>query len=120
MHRTPEQLLDVIRKTGIIFLRTVITAQEFINKVFDEFALTECVYPDLVPELWQVIPAEVRDDFAIAVRNAARPDFRYIAFYIGSEQSMSEDELRRAADLPTQRVQAWAREFVRYLDSLKT
>ena len=69
----------------------------------------------MVPELWVAIPDGIRGEFAEAIRDAARPDFRYDAFYIGGGRPMTEEELRRDADLRTARVQAWAHEFVRFL-----
>ena len=116
MRRAPEQhLLGVVRKCAGLIVRGIVTGREFINKVFDEFAHAERVYPELVPELWATVPDGIRGEFAKAIRDAAQPDFRYHAFYIGGERPMTEEELRRDADLRTARVQAWAREFVRFL-----
>jgi hypothetical protein len=116
MRETPEQyLLGVVRKCAGLVVRGIVTSREFINRMFDEFAYAERVYPELVPELWAAIPDGVRSMFAEAVRDAARPDFRYHAFYLGGEPPMTEEELRRDAELRTGRVQAWVREFVRFL-----
>ena len=118
-HTSEQNLLEMIQRVAAFYNRSIITALEFINKVFDEFAHTERVYPELVAELWEAIPETVRSDFVKAVRDAARPEFRYRGFYIGGGRPMSEVELQRDADLRTERVQAWAREFVRYLESLE-
>jgi hypothetical protein len=116
VRETPEQhLLGTVRKCAGLVVRGLVTGREFINKVLDEFAHTEGVYPELMPDLWAVIPDSIRGEFAEAIRDAARPDFRYHAFYIGGGRPMTEEELQRDADLRTARVQAWAREFVRFL-----
>jgi hypothetical protein len=116
VRETPEQhLLGVVRKCAGFVVRGIVTGREFINKVFDEFAHTERVYPEVVPELWAAVPNGTRAEFAEAIRDAVRPDFRYHAFYIGGGRPMTEEELQRDAELRTARVQAWAREFARFL-----
>lgn len=114
MHETPEQhLLTAVRKCGKFVVRGLVTTPEFINKVFDEFAEIDRVYPDLLPELWRAVPEGIRSEFTTAIYDAARPDFRYHAFFIGGRQ-MTKDELRRDADLRTVRVRAWATAFVSF------
>jgi hypothetical protein len=120
VRETPEQhLLGVVRKCGGFVARGLVTGREFVNKVFDEFANAERVYPDVIPELWAEVPESIRGEFAEAVRDASRPEFRYHAFFIGGGRPMTEEELRRDADLRTSRVQAWAREFVRFWERVE-
>lgn len=116
VRETPEQrLLGIVRKCARFVVRGFITGREFINKVFDEFAHAERVYPEVVPELWAAVPDGARAEFIEAIRGAVRPDFRYRAFYIGAGRPMTEEELQRDAELRTARVQRWAREFERFL-----
>jgi hypothetical protein len=110
MHSTPEELLDDIEKIAALFRRDVIVALELLNMAMDIFAFTDCV-PELVPRIWDVIPEAVRDDFGEAVRCWANPDFRYIArHYHGG----SDEEHKRASEIPSQRLREWAREFLSY------
>jgi hypothetical protein len=113
VHRSPELLLDVVRKAGAMVDRAVIAAPAFVNMVMDELAFTDCVYSDLVPKLWDVIPEAVRDDFVTALRYWVRSDFRYIARHISGG---CDEDYWRAAEIPSHRVREWALEFMRYLD----
>jgi hypothetical protein len=115
MGTSPEdQLRSEFRKYGPYVVRGVVTAPEYTNKVFDTLSYLDRVYPAVIPELWEAVPAEARAAFEAAVRAAARPGFRYQAFYIGPGPAMAEDERRRDADLRTARVRAWAEAFVRW------
>jgi hypothetical protein len=117
MQTPEEQLLAVFRRCGKHAARGVVTAVEFINRVFDEFASLDRVYPEIIPALWDLVPDVIRNEFAAGVRRASAPGFRYHAFHIGGNlPPPTEEELRRDADLRTARVQAWAAEFVRFLD----
>jgi hypothetical protein len=117
VRETPEQhLLGVVRKSAGFVVRGIVTSREFINKVFDEFAHTDRVYPEVVPELWAAVPDANRAEFAEAIRDAVRPDFSYHGFYIGG---MTEEELQRDAELRTARIQDWAREFAEFLAGIE-
>jgi hypothetical protein len=112
-------LLAAFRKCAGCVSRGIVSGREFINWAFNKFAYADRVYPEVIPELWAVIPHGIRGEFVEAINDAARPDFRYHAFYIRGGRPMTEEELRRDADLRTARVQAWAREFVRFLASVE-
>jgi hypothetical protein len=119
VRETPEQhLLGVVRKCAEFVVRGNVTGREFINKVFDEFAHTERVYPEVVPDMWAAVPESIRGEFAEAISYAVGPDFRYHAFYVGGGRPLTEEELQRDADLRTARIQAWARAFVSFLGPL--
>jgi hypothetical protein len=114
--QTPEQqLLAVFRRCGGHAARGLVTAVEFTNRVFDEFASLDRVCPEVIPALWDLVPDTIRDEFAAAIRRAAAPGFRYHAFFFGGGRPMTDEELRWDAELRTARVQAWAVEFVRFL-----
>jgi hypothetical protein len=116
---TPGQhLVNNARRFAALVVRGIIFPDEFISSIFDDFAYAERVYPEVVPELWGVIPDSVRSKFVEAIRDATRPDFRYPPFYIGGSRPQTEEELRRDADLRTARVQAWACEFVKFFDGI--
>jgi hypothetical protein len=119
MQTDQDYLLGEVTRTGNSFVRGIITEREFVNKVLGLFAHSEHVFVELIPKLWQAIPAALRVEFASSIREAAKPDFRYHAFYIGGGRPQTEDEILRDANLRTSRVRAWALEFVRFLDSLE-
>ena len=110
-----EQLIAVFRRTGGAVARGIVTGMEFINRVLDEFACLDRVYPAVIPALWELVPDAIREEFVAAIRRAAAPGFRYHPFHFGGGRPMTEEELRRDADLRTARVQAWAVEFLKFL-----
>ena len=116
MRETPEEyLIGVVRKCAGSVVRGIVSGREFVNKVFDEFAHTERVYPGAVPELWAAVPNSTRVEFAEAIHDACQPEFRYHAFYIGGGRPMNEEELQRDAELRTARIRAWTFEFASFL-----
>jgi hypothetical protein len=118
--QTPEEeLVAMFRRTGAHAARGTVTVVEFINRVFDAFASLDRVYPEVIPALWELVPVVIREEFVAALRGATAPEFRYHAFHFGGGRPLTEDELRRDADLRTARVRAWAVEFVRFLDGLE-
>jgi hypothetical protein len=118
-HTPEEELVAVFRRMGTHAARGTVTGVEFTTRVFDEFASLNRVYPEVIPVLWELVPAVIREEFVGALRGATAAEFRYHAFHFGGGRPMTEDELRRDADLRTARVRAWAVEFVRFLDGLE-
>jgi hypothetical protein len=115
--RSPEeQLVAVFRRFGGAVARGLLSGAEFTNRVLDEFASLDRVFPAIIPTLWDLVPTMIRGEFDAALRRATTPEFRYRAFVIGGGEPSTEDELRRDADLRTARVRAWAIEFVHFLD----
>jgi hypothetical protein len=110
-------LVADISKYGRQIARGFVTAREYADKVFDLWADSDRLYPEIIPALWQSIPESVRSDFTAALRVSVLPDFRWHAFEIGGSRGLTEDERRIQADRNTKRVQAWALGFLRFLDS---
>lgn len=111
-------ILARVRKYARFLARGFITDRELASGVFDVFAHTEIVCAEIVPEIWAAIPGSSWGEFAAAVRDAVRPDFRFRAFYIGGGRPLTVEEMQREAEILTARVQTWAREFARFMDEL--
>src|SRR5262245_58529581 len=105
-----KHLLATFERCAKVFARELITAREFVNKIFDEFAHADRVYPEIVPALWELLPEGIRGEFTASIREAVLPSFVWHPFYIGGGRPMTEEELRRDAELRTSRVRAWAQE----------
>jgi hypothetical protein len=117
MLESPDQhLISVFRKFRPFAASGLISPQEYINKLFDTFSSIDQVYPELIPSLWELVPQNVRDEFAAEVRRASLSGFRWHPFYIGGSRPMTEEELRQDEELLTARVRAWAVEFVLFLE----
>lgn len=114
------ELIAEVRKSGKLVDRGLVTAPEFINKVFDLFADIDRVYSEIIPALWDSIPRMIRDEFERAARQASHPEFRYRPFRIGGGRPITDEEMRQDSDLRTARVRAWARELSRPGDSRVT
>jgi hypothetical protein len=112
-------VIEVFSRTSGALSRGVVSGVEFIDRVFDEFAALDRVYPEVVPDLWEFVPVTIQSEFAAVVRRAAAPEFRYRAFHYGGSRPATDEELRRDVDLPTARVQAWAVAFVRFLTKIE-
>ena len=118
-HTKEEQVVAVFRRTSGAVTRGLLTGVEFINRVIDEFASIDRVYPEIIPALWALIPNFIREEFVATIRRAAAPEFRYRAFHFGGSLRMTDEEIQKDADLRTERVQAWAVAFVRYFTEMK-
>ena len=115
MGDTPDaRLLASICKAAGLVDRGIVTAPEFVNKVHDEFAHTEAVYPVVIAPLCEAVPASIRGEFSSAIRDSSRPAFRWRPFYIGTGPPLGDEEL----SLGTERIQAWSVALVRFLDGL--
>src|SRR5262249_7988379 len=111
----PQVLLRDLARVGKAVERGIITGPEFINKAFSEFANAGQVYPEVIPGLWALVPGDIRAEFADAVQDALRPDYRFREFWIGPGPQGSEEERQRESKLRTDAVRAWAAEFVRLM-----
>jgi len=116
----PDQrlLAEVRRLKSFLVERRIITDREFVEEIFHQFARTDSVCTDIIPELWEMMPWPARTEFASRIRDAARPDFQWRPFYINGPQGTDDGNLRKCDEVGTARIRAWAIEFVRYLDSL--
>jgi hypothetical protein len=113
MLRTPEErLLSSIRKAASLVARGLLTAPEFINGAYDEFAHAEEIYPGAIAPLCEAIPDIIKDEFVSAVRASSRPNFRWSPFYIGIGPPLSDEQLRLGSD----RIRAWSVELLRSFD----
>jgi hypothetical protein len=118
MPEMPEQwLVAAIDKCGKQFARNLITTSELVNYILDIFADSDAVYSEIIPSLWDSIPAGARFEFIEALRAAMHPEFRYHAFEIGGSRGLTDDERRFQQERNARRVNAWATEFLRFLDS---
>jgi hypothetical protein len=79
--------------------------------LLDLLAAQEQVSPELVPRLCEVVPPELRDQFASAFREAASPQFRLPIWVRGFPKTW--EELETDADVRTGHLRAWAIEFCR-------
>jgi hypothetical protein len=116
---SPDQrLLANLRRLKSGFEQQVITNREFIDSFFYEFAQADRVYGEIIPDLWDMIPASLQAEFASRIRDAVRPDFQWRPFYINGSQGTDDGDRRKCDQVGTARIRAWAIEFIRYLDSL--
>ena len=68
MQETPaEYLVRVFRNCGRFIAQGRITGQEFIWRTFDELAHIDRVYTEVIPDLWEPIPADFRPDFDFSI-----------------------------------------------------
>jgi hypothetical protein len=115
--RPDEVLLEQVRRHAELTMREIVTGPEFIYAMFDSFAHIERAHPELVPDLWDAIPGNIRDEFVEAICGAARPEFCYEPFYIGGRPRSSDATVQKDAELHTFRIQSWARELLCFLAS---
>jgi len=85
----------------------------FPGGILDLLAAQAGIVPELVPDLWCVVPPELRDPLRSALREAASPEFRLPLWLRGWPKSMAE--LEADADERTKQLRAWAIEFCRFL-----
>jgi hypothetical protein len=117
MSLSPEDdLRRQVSRYGPYLLRGVLTPREYVNGVLDTLAETGGVYPAVVPDLWEAVPAVVRDELAATMREAVMPGFHHRVFYFGPGRPRTDEELRRDEERQTDQVRAWAEEFVRWWD----
>jgi hypothetical protein len=111
---TAQNLLKSIPQFARAYANGTITSREFVNTAFDHLANCEFVDTGAVPTIWEHVPCKVRDEFAAALRDALRPDFRWYPFLL----SASEDEKRLEAEGNSARIAAWAIEFLQFFDDV--
>lgn len=100
-------LIVDIRKAAGLVARGIVTASEFVGKVYHEFAHAETVSPEAIRSLWASVPASVLAEFTSAMRAAVSPDFQWRPLYFGPGPSEAE----RAEG--TRQIRVWAEAMLR-------
>jgi len=119
-HETMENIDSVLksmRKYAGLAKRAIISDEECVNSIFDTLCRLDGACRDGVVQIWETVPEALQGHFEQSMRRAANPEFRWYPFYIGgAAPPKSDDECTREADLNTERLRAWAIEFVRIWD----
>jgi hypothetical protein len=111
-----DPVLRLTRRLSGWLTRGQISPEEFVHRLFDEFAGDRRVPTYLATPLLDSIPGPARDAFVCRVREALGPGYRRQPFLYGGPERVAEEELQRDAEVQTARVRAWAAEFQRLLD----
>src|SRR5262249_35180310 len=108
-------VVEIAGRCNRALSRGVITVEEAVAKLFDEFAGDRRAPVHLAQQVWMLIPEIARPEFVKRVEEALKPGFRRQPFLYGGARPATEEELRRDADEQTARIQAWSKQFRRVL-----
>jgi hypothetical protein len=111
-----DPVLHLTRKLSGWLSRGQISPEEFVDRLFQEFAGDRRVPTYLAAPLLDSVPEAARDHFICRIEEALCPGFRRRPFLYGGAEQVSEEQLRREAEEQTARVRAWAMELRRLLD----
>jgi hypothetical protein len=115
-----DPMLHLTRKLSGWLARGQITPEEFVHRLFQEFAGDRRVPTHLAAPLLDSIPEAAGDTFICRIEEALSPGFRRQPFLYGGAERVSEEQLRRDAEEQTARVRAWAMELRRLLDGRRS
>ncbi|MEX2027020.1 MAG: hypothetical protein WEH44_06960 [Pirellulaceae bacterium] len=108
-----EQLIRDFGKLAVFVDRGLLTSREYVTSVLDTLGWSDC-RPQLVPDLWGVVPVAVRDELIQALRKALLPEFRW-RYCRTSGFDISEAEQAARDEDCTSRFRSWAAEFIRHM-----
>jgi hypothetical protein len=114
--RADDPVLRLARRLSGALARALISPDEFVDRLFMEFAGDRRAATELAAPLLDSIPEAAREAFIGRVREALAAGFRRQPFLYGGAERVPEERLRREAEEQTARVRAWASELRRLLD----
>jgi hypothetical protein len=113
MSLTPERkLLKQFQKARQQLSRGIAFPVEYVNKCLLLLAVSE-VFPQVVPQLWELIHDSCKAEFKIKIRDALAADFVFAPILFGVPACTPEEHQRRT-DQITHRLREWAVAFTNY------
>jgi len=101
---------DEFKKLRVFYERGVITKKEFKAQILGMFGYYDPADASVVRDLWELVPQSIRSEVALAIYEAAAPEFSWHPPVLG--RSSSPDELRAESES----IRAWANAFVRWFE----
>jgi hypothetical protein len=111
-----DSILHSVRRVSRFLSNGKITPEEFVSKLFDEFAWDRHALTYLAAQVLALVPETGKRAFVERVDEALRPEFRRQPFRYGGAEPVPEERMRREGEEQTARVRAWAAEFRRLMD----
>jgi hypothetical protein len=111
MQFSPTKMLPELEKLQKLFVRNVITADEFLSQFMDRLAWFGPVDRAMIPKLWALVPEPVRESVATSIGVAAAGKLTWNPRVLG--RGYTDDELK--SQLAS--INAWAKAFVEFFNS---
>ena len=110
---TADDLLPLFLDYAAWYEEGAIRAEQYAARMVLGLAELDQARPDLIPALWQTVPATARAVFLEEFRKCLLPGFWFRPMDRLGGPVLSPQQLQREGDRHTACVRAWASEFIR-------